>query len=101
MKPVLLALLVFIAGPVFASTTCTSTVKQLAVDLVGEQRLFVVMATGPTLSLPTEGNASRYADAMASMSHTMGQPITAVFAGDFNCAAGGIRKDVLRVQMGD
>jgi hypothetical protein len=101
MKNLLTILGLVLAAPSYAATTCTGAVSQIAVDLSGEQRVFVVMHQGPTLSLLSQGDAYKIAVSMASLSQTIGQPLTAVFAGDFNCANGGIRKDVLRVQVGD
>jgi hypothetical protein len=102
MKNLLAILALFLAGPAFSVTTCTSAVKQIAVDLGGEQRLFVVLATGPTLSLPTQGgDVYKIVDSMAMMSHTIGQPVTVTFAGDFACPGGGVRKDALRVSVGE
>jgi hypothetical protein len=101
MKNMLAILALALAAPGYAGTTCTGTVSQIAVDLGGEQRVFVVMHQGPTLSLLPQGDAYKVAFSMASLSQTIGQPLTAVFAGEFNCANGGIRKDVLRVQVGD
>ena len=101
MKNLLAILALVLAVPAYAATSCTGTVSQIAVDLGGEQRVFVVMHQGPTLSLMAQGDAYKVAISMASLSQTIGQPLTAVFAGDFNCANGGIRKDVLRVQVGD
>ena len=101
MKNLLGIVALVLAAPAYAATTCTGAVHQVAVDLVGEQRVFVVLDKGPTLALPSSGDSAKMAYSMAQLSQTIGQPLTAVFAGDFNCANGGIRKDVLRVQVGD
>ena len=99
MKNLLAILALFLALPSHAVTTCTSTVKQIAVDVGGANRMYVVLTSGAGISMPQQGDAYKSVYAMASLSHTTGMPISIVYAADgLNCAIAGIRTDVVRVQ---
>ena len=102
MKNLLAILALLLAFPSYAVTECSGTVKQIAIDVGGSNRVYVVLTNGAGISLPQQGDTYKSVMAMASLSHTTGMSITFVFAADkINCATAGIRTDVVRVQTAE
>ena len=55
MKPALLILLA-LAGSAHATTNCTDSVKQIAVDVGGNARFYVVLMGGAGFDMPQTGD---------------------------------------------
>ena len=72
MKPALLILLA-LAGNAHAVTNCTDSVKQIAMDIGGNARFYVVFMGGAGFDLPQTGETWRIALALAQTSKMTGR----------------------------
>ena len=101
MKTTLIALLAF-AGSAHAVTTCTDSVKQVAIDVGGNARVYVLLMNGAGFDMPQSGDAHKIALAMAQTSKLTGERITITYAADkVNCAGAGVRTDLVRISTAE
>ena len=101
MKIALIALLAFV-GSAQAVTTCTDSVKQIAVDVGGNARVYVLLMNGAGFDVPQSGDAYKIALSMAQTSKLTGEPITITYAADkVNCSGAGVRTDLVRISTAE
>ena len=67
MKPALLILLA-LAGNAHAVTECTGAVKQIAVDVGGNARFYVLLTNGAGFDIPQTSEVWKAVNAMVSLS---------------------------------
>ena len=97
MKTALIALLAF-AGSAHAVTTCTDSVKQIAIDVGGNARVYVVLMNGAGFDMPQSGDAYK----MAQTSKLTGERIVITYAADkVNCSGAGVRTDLVRISTAE
>ena len=97
MKTALLALLAF-AGSAHAVTDCTDSVKQIALDIGGNSRFYVLLMNGAGISMPASGDDFKTVFAWATTARMTGERITITYAADkVNCSGAGVRTDLVRI----
>ena len=101
MKTALIALLM-LTGSAHAVTTCTDSVKQIAADIGGNARIYVLLTNGAGFDMPQSGGAYKIALAMSQTSKLTGERITITYAADkVNCSGAGVRTDLVRISTAD
>ena len=101
MKTVSIALLM-LTGSAHAVTTCTDSVKQIAADIGGNARVYVLLMNGAGFDIPQSGEAYKIALTMASTSKLTGERLTITYAADkVNCSGAGVRTDLVRISTAD
>ena len=101
MKPALLILLA-LAGSAHATTNCTDSVKQIAVDVGGNARFYVVLMGGAGFDMPQTGETWKIALALAQTSKLTGERITVTYAAEkVNCSGAGVRTDLVRISTAE